>query len=270
MESVFKRTFGIIDKNILKQRFRVSKIYNINIEAVGVLSTSLYGDDTDHKIYDRYVRPLLYNINIMKKHLPLWVYRVYLDPRMSEKTRRDIINTGCEVHLMNKISKGHEGSHWRFLVASGNKPYIILDSDDDILTNQNKYSNNYWVDHIEKWLKSDKTFFQDRTNMYNISFMPITAKYWGGKANSIPEIEDYVMKYSQSWYGNDEAMLTKKIYPLFKKYGLYAMPYNNYELVFICGIFILFVISIRIKLLRYIFIPIFIHLLIVYLFRLFI
>lgn len=224
------RIFGLINKrsNNFHEHYFVKSIYNINTKINKILSTSLYGDDKNPEMYDKYVCPLLKNISLSSVILPDWKYRVYLDPSISLTTREKLINSGCEVFLMNKKSDGHKGSMWRFLPAGEDVMFICLDSDDNIF--REKWYEKYWVNHLDKWEKSDNCFFYQRTSLRNIfSIIPITAKMWGGKSRCIPSIKRLINLYMNDWYGNDEAFLTKEIYPKFILKGVY----NTNSLVFI-------------------------------------
>jgi len=231
--NIYKRTFGIIYKQKVKN-FKVHKIYNKSTGKDGILSTCLYGNTNNKKIFDKYVRPLLKNIYHIKKYLPNWVYRVYLDPSISKNILQQLVNTKCEVYVMNKPSNGHEGSMWRFLPAQEDLPFISLDADDIC---KKKITEAFWVDYIEPWLKSDKQFFQHKCHFHN-AVIPITAKYWGCKPGSIPNIDKLIDEYSDVWYGCDEAMLAKHVYPMLKTQGVYVTPFNLYEILF--SIFLMF------------------------------
>lgn len=251
-KAIITRSLGIIEKHD-SRHFKVSKIYNENVEAKGVFSTSLYGNDENKNMYNRYFKPLIKNIAILKKIFPKWVYRVYLDPRISIKNRRKLINTGCEVCIMNQPSEGHEGSMWRFLPAGEDKPFISMDAD-DVVNPDDKYCyDTYWTYFINSWLRSNKTFFQHKLPIVNATTIPLTAKYWGGKPYCIPNIHHLINRYCQTWYAADEAFLCKKVWPIVKE-DVYRTPNHIYEKMFylIICIIIIFLIGLGLYKIGYI------------------
>ena len=241
-KSIVTRTLGLIEKHT-SRHFKVTRKYNINDEARGVFSTSLYGDDKHKKMYERYFIPLIKNIAILKKIFPKWVYRVYLDPRISTENRNKLIATRCEVYVMNQPSNGHEGSMWRFLPAGESKPFISMDAD-DIVNPKDKYCyDTYWTYHVRAWLRSSSTFFQHKLPIVNTTTIPLTAKYWGGKDYCIPDIKYLINRYCQTWYAADEAFLSKIIYPRLKK-NVYRTPNHIYEKMFYLVISLIIIIII--------------------------
>ena len=119
---------------------------------------------------------------------------------------------------MKKPSVGHEGSMWRFLPAKDELPFISIDIDEHF-DKSKSLSEQPWYDDLDDWIdNSEKPFYQKRETIVNMFTIPITAKYWGSKNRAIPNIDELINDYSTTeWYGTDEAMLTKEIWPLLKR-----------------------------------------------------
>ena len=250
--NIHYRTIGVIQKCSNNSHNYVNIIYNkCKFNPTGVLTTCLYGYDTKPTFKTRYIDNLIKSVKYAKVALPIWSYRVYIDPGLSTSTIDLLKNTGCELYIMKYPSKGHLGSLWRFLPACENLPFICLDADDG---NFDEPNPRYLYDpklttYINKWLDSDKVFFQKTQFIYNLIYLPpITAKNWGGKANCIPNIQELINQQCAKWYGTDEAFLTQYVWPLFKQQGYYHTPRNGMEIAFIIFLIILMVIAlIKIK-----------------------
>lgn len=212
--NLVRRQFGLINKRSCPATYKVSTIYNKNHNAKGVISSCLFGNLSDTKVQNRYIAPLLESIRIAPYHIPEWVYRVYTDPRCPPHIVQQLIDAGAEIYMMNQPSVGTEGSMWRFLPASESLPFISVDSDEPVFMHA-PYGMK-WTEYIDEWLESDDTFF-----MHILYVLPIQAKFWGGKPGCIPEINKLINEYCASWYGNDEAFLTKIVLPMFREHGAY-------------------------------------------------
>lgn len=212
-----QRYLGIIDKCKPEQSgidTKIKHIYNNsdNSDIKGIIATCLYGDDTK-KTFNKYLSPLLEKITMLKRILPKWKCRVYLDPNISKKTLDMLINTGCEVYVMYTPNIRHEASLWRFLPAKENLPFLCVDADKSPLIDDKLPL------YIKEWMDSDCVFFKKWQGI-----IPITAGMWGGKPNSVNLIEKMMNNYCTKKFGSDEIFLTKYIWPIFKKKGYYTTP----------------------------------------------
>lgn len=198
--------------------FRVKYKMNKQPQSIGIISTCIFGDINQPKFMSRYIEPLIKSCKLINDVLPKWCIRVYVDPNIPQKLIQTLIDNGCEVYVMEKESIGTIGTMWRFLPASETKPFISYDA--DICLNKSDYTVTDLKQSVNKWLKTDKVFFQRSHSILNY-FIPICAGMWGAKPTKegnapIPDIQQKLEKYNSSWYGCDEAFLTKEIYPLFK------------------------------------------------------
>lgn len=228
--NIVRRMFGLIDPRTCAATYRVDRVYNKKHDAIGVISTSLFGRLNDAAIYKKYVVPMFESIKETSIHLPGWAYRVYTDPGCPSDIINQMVSNGAEVYVMNQESVGTEGSMWRFLPAAEPLPFICVDSDDRIY--KHIPMGMVWTDYINSWLKSDSIFFQ-----HTLYILPIQAKFWGGKGRCIPNINTLINKYCRSWYGNDEAFLTKVVLPMFRKYGV---CHPVHDLIYSIAVFCIF------------------------------
>ncbi len=230
-----KRIFGYVELSYHPEPFWVSKIFNKNGDAKGILSTCLYGNCNAKGFKERYVDSVLQS----KKHalgiLPGWQYRVYMAPNITSDILERFLKENFEVYVMNRVPKGNEGMLWRFYPAAEALPFLSVDADDDI-AERNKFEP-FYPDHVKKWLLADTPFFQKRLSWINL-FVPISGGCWGGKGNCIPDIKQRIERYDNSWFGADEAFLTKEIWPMFKDKGYYKTPTGIREVAFVLGIVI--------------------------------
>lgn len=229
---------GRISYHKTKNNFEVKDKFNIHQNAIGVISTSLFGDFTNK----RYVTPLLQNAHDIKKILPGWVLRVYVSPSIPKYLIQQFIDLDIEIVIMLYDSKGLNGTLWRFLPAGETKPFLSFDADELI---KPKVSKRLILDEISldihNWLKSDKPFFQRRLGLFFNSIIPLSAGTWGAKPLNdgkpiIPDIQSRLEKYDAQQYGEDEAFLSIEIHPLFKHYGVYIAP-NRLEVAIVSAIF---------------------------------
>lgn len=198
--------------------FRVKYKMNKQPQSLGIVSSCIFGDINQPNFMSRYIEPLIKNCKLINNILPKWCMRVYADPNIPKKMIQMFIDNGCEVYIMEKESIGTIGTMWRFLPASETKPFITYDA--DMYLNESSYAVPNLKESVNKWLKTDKVFFQRSRGILNY-FIPICAGMWGAKPTKegnapIPDIQQKLEKYKSSWYGCDEAFLTKEIYPLFK------------------------------------------------------
>jgi len=230
-----KRIFGSVKLSERYEPFWVSKIFNGNRDAKGVLSTCLYGDSSSKGFKERYVDSVVRSKNHALEILPGWQYRVYMAPNISSDIIKRFLREDFEVYIMNRIPNGNEGLLWRFYPAAEDLPFLSVDADDDIA--EKNRLEPFYPDHVKKWLLTDLPFFQKRLSWVNL-FVPISAGCWGGKGNCIPDIKQRIERYNNEWFGADEAFLAKEIWPMFKDKGYYKTSTGIREVAFVFGIII--------------------------------
>jgi len=164
----------------------------------------------------------------VKKHLPNWRFRIYINPSIAKEISSELVDMGVEVFVMNGDSVGHRGSMWRYLPASEELPFIAIDLDDTFSLQQSKY--------VKSWLSSDSDFIIfPRIKM----FLPIVGKRWGSRRRAIPNIQTLINEYSHSWFGTDEAFLQEVIWPIVREKGYWSPPLNVESFFIYLGMLIL-------------------------------
>lgn len=240
-QAFFRRATGDIEQcePYTKTSFAVAHKYNTQPNSVGVVATCLFGNLSTPEARERYVEPLLKNTKYIHDLLPGWCLRVYLPASASPKFVQELVDKGCEVYVMQEESKGYMGTMWRFLPAAEHKPFLSYDADMH-LNDKGIWILDDLVPALNKWLKSDKPFFQRRLATINI-FIPLSAGTWGAKPDKfgrapVPDIQDRMEKYCGSEFGCDEAFLNKEIWPEFKSKGSYSVSNNFERAVLIAGL----------------------------------
>lgn len=191
----------------LNEMFRVQKIYNpIGNSHKKVVSFSLfwkapYPDEfapviTEYSVfneivqfsrkkcsfYEKYVSPMVQNIQRHHELHPNWVFRIYLASDLEFLVPK-ILEPHIEIYLMSSSSIYHNpGAMWRFLVFDDlDVDFVsIQDTDDNI--------NDYMLEKIVAWLDDPLTKgwfrfldFKYREPSYTALYSPITASCFGGK-----------------------------------------------------------------------------------------
>ena len=197
---------------------RIREKLNTHPSEIGVFSISLFGDMEDPDKRSRYFDPLLKSAERVKGLIDGWYLRVYVAPSLSKSLIDLLIALDAEVYVMENDPVYFEGSMWRFLPAGEDIAFATLDADDEITT---KYGGLHSLSSlIEKWMKTDRKFFQRALFHINI-LVPISAGMWGSRGRAIPDIEQRIERYCADWFGCDEAFLTKEVWPEFQKHGVY-------------------------------------------------
>ena len=210
--------------------FKVIEQHNRHPDITGILATSLYGNWTSARFQHKYYGKLLKNVAFLREMEwgKKWRYRVYLASNLKDKCLQPLLDQDVEVFIIDQTSLNPDesvnrnGSMWRFLAGQDDKPYIIVDADEyDLLNRLN-------TKEIDQWLKSDQMFYQNALYCINL-LIPISCCCWGGKPRSLPQIDQWMNGLDHTWYGADEAFLTK-IVPHFTQYGLYRVT-NSVEMM---------------------------------------
>lgn len=218
---------AVIDSHDYRQsHFKIIQEYNRHPlgQLKGIFAVSLYGKWDSKRFQEKYYGKLLLNIKFLQslEWGQNWRYRVYLAENLQEKALQPLLDLDTEVFIINDNSMNpngsinRTGSMWRFLACQDNLPFIILDADEyDLLDRVN-------IKEVEKWLKSDKQFYQNALYCINL-LIPVSCCCWGGKPRCIPHISQLIEKLDHSWYGADEAFLAKVMMPYFTQGGLYRV-----------------------------------------------
>jgi hypothetical protein len=209
------------DPSVKKRDFTVkSELGNIE-NYKGIVSTCLFGDFCSKKMRETYIEPLLQNAKVLPRELPGWVIRVYIDPTVPDSLVKELLDAGCQVYIMKESTDGFSGTLWRFLPAAGLTPFVTYDTDADMT--EDSILLKKLVGTVNDWaFRSPKPFYQRTLATINF-FVPISAGLFGSKGGAIPNIQDLMEKYNDTWFGADEAFLTKEVHPLFKKRQVYKI-----------------------------------------------
>lgn len=250
LESLPKRVSGSLDTCDISNEclnFDVKKVVNSQPNSVGVISTCIFGDVNSKQFQRRYIDPIFYNIKIAKTILPGWVVRVYISPTINDHLVDKFVSKGCEVYIMKNDSVGYSGTMWRFLPASETKPFISYDADMKLDEEYNSVPE--LAGNVCEWLDTPKPFFHRHLGLINF-VIPISAGMWGSKgvknkdgslSAPIPDIQEKMEKYNSTWFGVDEAFLTREVFPLFNSQNVYVVR-NNMEYMAHVGILILLIV----------------------------
>ncbi len=230
--SAIRRRLGVLSRGYTS--FHVQHKLNQQPHSKGTVASCLFGDITKHGFEKRYVLPFLNNCKLVHQELPGWCMRVYVSPSLSPDLITKLIENGCEVYVMSQNSKGYIGTMWRFLPASEKKPFVTHDA--DMLLDKTNFIVPNLSKNIDKWLKTDKTFFQRTLGVINHN-IPISAGMWGAKPTKegfapIPDIQERLEKYNDTLFGCDEAFLTREVWPLFKRKTYYRVR-NGLDIAFV-------------------------------------
>ena len=231
LKSYMKRARGKIAEHKLYKQNEVCQKLNQHPKAKGIFSTSLFGNLEEPSLYERYIKPLLVNAELVKELFPTWVLRIYVSRDFSEKLIEQFLSLDCEVYVMCQNSNGYSGTLWRFLPLAETKPFICIDS--DMYLTAETAGVNLLKPEMERWLSSGKPYYKRRINLANL-YIPLCAGMWGGNPKNgkplMPNIKELISKYDTSEYGGDEAFLTREVWPEFKKHS-YHTELNFSEII---------------------------------------
>jgi len=171
-----------------------------------VISYTLYGN------YQKYLPNLLLNLEMIREQMPDWGTRVYVSVNIPKKAINQMTSRGAQVIVMGPNEpQGHEGALWRFLPGAENLTFVSLDADDSFDKKE----------VIETWYNSGKQFGLFNPNQF---LLPITAGTTGARAGSLLDIKTKIDKYSETWFGFDEAFLNLEIWPRVQQMGYWKIP----------------------------------------------
>lgn len=199
-----------------------------------IVAYSLWGD------LPMYWIGALRNIEQVKKYLPGWICRFYIDKNSDQNLIETIKGDNVEVILVDSKDSFH-GMFWRFWASEEEEVDVFLSRDCDSRITERE------VTALNEWLESDKDFHIMRDHPYHQ--VPILGGMWGcrnglmRKINLSEKINQWG-KYERK--GIDQDFLGQVIYPLVKdnsfehsefglNYGGETKPFsterNNYEFV---------------------------------------
>lgn len=180
-----------------------------------VISYSLWGDD------DRYILPLVKNLEIGKELFKEWKIVVYIASSTKLSIKEMLVSRGAVIYECGE-SPDTRGAFWRFRALSlPNVEAVIIRDADSPLTERDKALVDYW-------LSSDKEFYLCRDHPQHVR--PLVAGLWGcrGKGiEKIKEISSFDPGYSR--YGDDEKYLAQTVYLKYQQEFMVFSPYLSYR-----------------------------------------
>jgi hypothetical protein len=200
-----------------------------------IFATSLFGNDTSDNFINKYFPGVLtLNEKIINLY-PESQLRVYLANNISDNYKQQLIDANIEVFVMDNISRGYEGTLWRFYAADDDLPFVSVDADElehNIVTTQ-------YIKDIKSWLDSDNDFLVLK---YDNSFwLPLTAGRWGAKPNVLKTpIVTMAQQYCDTTIGADEGFLYAEIFPQMKSSNVYNSGSSPGDIGFIILFIVIF------------------------------
>lgn len=225
VNSIIKRFLNIHDKGDM-ERFTVKEKINNSQDAIGIIAISLFGDFSNLKIYEKYVKPLFINGPKIQQDFPGFYIRVYIDPRTPRVYIDELVSKNFQVYIMDKPTDGTSGMFWRFLAfEEPGKRYTFISDSDTVINYENSATYpKLTMDTLRDWESSGKKFIARGTHRI---YVPFSANRIGMRDYKISNIQDLMDGYTGKNYGDDEVFLKKEIYPIMKKEGLYRVSSNE-------------------------------------------
>lgn len=185
-----------------------------------VISFSLYGNNP------KYTIGAIKNSKLKDVFYPDWQMRVYHNDSVPNYILEELKKNNV-VLINTKTDQGVCNAMWRFAPASeeGVEYFISRDCDSRLFERD--------VAAVEEWLASDKKFHIIRDHPGGHAW-EINAGMWGCKGGFIENIQDKMMKYTQtsSWITDravDQRFLQEIIYPQAITSLFLHDEYFNYE-----------------------------------------
>lgn len=185
-----------------------------------VISFSLYGNNP------KYTIGAIKNSKLKEVFYPDWQMRVYHNDSVPNYILEELRENNV-VLINTKVDQGVCNAMWRFAPASeeGVEYFISRDCDSRLFERD--------VAAVEEWLASDKKFHIIRDHPGGHAW-EISAGMWGCKGGFIENIQDKIMKYTQtsSWVTDravDQRFLQEIIYPQAITSLFLHDEYFNYE-----------------------------------------
>lgn len=164
-----------------------------------IISYSLWGNN------DIYYDGIFYNYSLIRKLLPDFSMRIYVDSNYPINKLHKIEEFNIEVLPIISLGKNH-GMFWRFFAFEDNDVVLIRDLDSRISERE--------CGLVKEWLESDKSLHIIRDNFWHK--MPIMGGMWGGR-NILKNIKSLVNDYGKfEKYGDDQEFL-QIVFSMFKE-----------------------------------------------------
>lgn len=195
--------FKLFHQNyIAKNLFAVAQIKTRNTSHDKIIAFSLYGNAP------RYVQNLQQVISSYQQLLPEWKCRVYAAKDIAQEYIEKLMNTGCEVIVMDATGVDHRYTLWRFLAIEDKDANAVIIRDlDSICSEREKVM-------IGQWLASGKQFHIIRDHINHNT--PVMAGMWGIRKNDIDVKQEAKKMLLTDNYGIDQLFLQQLIYPQVK------------------------------------------------------
>ncbi len=179
-----------------------------------VISYSLWGNQ------DRYILPLLNNVEIAAELFADWHIVVYVSDSLNETVKDKLKRHGCSIYECGE-SPDTRGAFWRFksLILPDVEAVLFRDAD-SMLTPRDKAM-------VDCWLASNRDFYLCRDHPSHTR--PIAAGLWGVRGKGISQIRE-IAKFDPIYanYGDDEKFLAQFVYLKHRKSFMIFAPYLLY------------------------------------------
>lgn len=169
-----------------------------------IIAFSLWGDDP------AYVTGAIVNAQLAPHVYPGWTARFYCDQSVPEDARRNLINFGAQVQLIEDAQLAQIKPMWRFLVSDDPNVDFFVCRDTDSRINIKEATAVY------NWICSGKRFHVMRDHVFHMDL--ILAGMWGGIAGVLPSMQDWLIEtpdYFNNKFG-DQEFLKDMVWPLIK------------------------------------------------------
>lgn len=180
-----------------------------------VISYSLWGDA------DRYVLPLIKNLEIGKRLFKEWKIVVYLASSTKPSIKEILVSQGAAIYECGE-SPDTRGAFWRFRALSlPDVDTVIIRDADSPLTKRDRALVDYW-------LASDKEFYLCRDHPQHVR--PLVAGLWGCRGKGIEKIKK-IASFDPGYarYGDDEKYLAQTVYLKHQREFMVFSPYLSYR-----------------------------------------
>lgn len=185
-----------------------------------VISFSVFGSDK------KYREGLLKNIAASKYIYPDRKVIAYCDRQNFNEIQKKITDENVALICYQEISNGLEGAIWRYIPAlDPNVTVAIFRDADSVITKRE-------AEAVNEWLASTFDVHLIRDHPYHTS--PIMGGMFGIRGQAVRILEELLkcalQKRRLHVYGDDQAFLNEKFYPLIRNRSLVHTNYVRYYL----------------------------------------